>query len=247
MIKRISKFKFLSFCFITAILCAVIYIGATPKVFLAKSQVAIFRIKVENPDSGSDESRNRWIWIRDGLNINSALLDDESLLGLIKSNKIVEGATQKYTDIQSKLNWLKKLIEVKYTGADENNYLIEVKSTDKELALALNQHVFDRLKYLALIKDSEDFDAIIAKLNSELAASTGEDSAFYKNKIMKLKFENAIFQTQKERAFQAISQPSLTEQAIWPKPLSIILVMGFFGLLLGSLGEFLVWYLKSIK
>lgn len=249
MSKILFRFKYLSSIVLSCAVIAVGYLIFTPKVYLAKSQVAIFRMKVENPDNGSDETRNRWIWIRDGLNINSALLDDEGLAQLLANNEVVKKATSDFQEHQSKIRFLKDLVQIKYTGADENNYLIETRSPNKDLALALNQHVFDKLKYLALQKDAEDFKAVVDKLNNDLNSlpSGSEDAGYYRNKLLKMKFEHAIFQTQKERAFQVISVPSVSEYAVWPKPIAILLVALFLGLVIGALAEFLVGYVKSIK
>ncbi|MGE5086241.1 MAG: hypothetical protein ACM3MG_08065 [Bacillota bacterium] len=229
------------------VLIALVYLAVTPKVYVASSRVAIFRMKIENPDNGSDEGRNRWIWIRDGLNINSALVSDDQLKKFIEANNSAKQATQKMSSENGKLKFLRKMVNVQFTGADENNYVIETKSSDPQLALDLNSHIFNNLKFLAVQKDNDDFKALEDKVAHEAAAypKNSQEKSFYQNKLMKMKFEHLISQSQKEKVFQVISEPSVGEKAVWPKPLAILIVALLAGLVIGFVLEYLIFAFKS--
>ncbi|WP_413586705.1 hypothetical protein [Bdellovibrio sp. HCB274] len=222
------------------------YILVTPKTFEATSRAAIFRMKIENPDNGSDESRNRWIWIRDGLNISSATVTDEQIRNFLASSEVAKAATAQLSSETSKVKFLKGMVNVQFTGADENNYVIKVKSSNPELALQLNQNVFDNLKFLAVQKDNEDFQALAEKISQEAAAfpANSQERSFYQNKLVKMKFEHVISQSQKERVFKVISEPSVSDRAVWPKPAAILVVAILAGLVLGFLLEYLMFAFK---
>jgi hypothetical protein len=140
-------------------------------------------------------------------------------------------------------------VKVQFTGADENNYVIEVKSSNPELALELNKHVFENLKFLAIQKDNDDFQALADKISQEAAAypASSSERSFYQGKLVKMKFEHVISQSQKERVFQVISEPSVGDRAVWPKPLAILVVSILAGLVLGFLLEYLMFAFKSQK
>ncbi len=241
------KYKFFFSLLFIFTIAALIYVAVAPKIYLISSRVAIFRIKFEDPDHGSDDSRNRWIWVRDGLNINSAVVSDVEIKKLIESNDIAKVFTAKLTDDNDKIRFIRSLITVTYTGGDESNYIIDVKSTDARLSFEVNKYFFNYLKYLALQKDQDDFNTLIGNL--EMAARNFDvksaDYQMYRNKITKMKFEQTIAQTQKERAFQIISAPAFSKTKIWPKNQSILTLAILLGVLMGVIAEYAVALLKK--
>ena len=147
----LNRYKLFFGILILFVLSSLAYIALAEKIYQISSRVAIFRIKFEDPDHGSDDSRNRWIWIRDGLNINSAVVSDVELKKFYDSSDLAKSATKKISDESAKLRFLRSLVNVTYTGADESNYIIDVKSTDPRLSLELNRHFFNYLKYSIFI------------------------------------------------------------------------------------------------
>lgn len=226
---------------------AIVYILNTPKVYLISSRAAIFRMKVENPDRGWDEGRNRWIWIRDGLNVNSALLTDETLNKFIRENKNAKLFAKGFTSEYEKLKSLRDMVKVQFTGADENNYIIEVRTNQPQLGLDLNQYIFNQLKYLAVDKDQKDFNSLIVNLEKDIAKlnKKSPDYQYYQDKLMKLKFENTLAQSQKEKVFQVISKPTLNTHPVWPRPMALVLIATILGALIGLSLEYLKYLLSK--
>lgn len=226
---------------------AIVYVLNTPKVYLITSRAAIFRMKVENPDRGWDEGRNRWIWIRDGLNMQSALLTDDLINKFLRENKNGKAFAKEFTSQYEKLKSIRDMVKVQFTGADENNYIIEVRTTRPELGLDLNQYVFNQLKYLAVEKDQKDFISLIGSLEKDLAKMNKKstDYDYYQDKLMKLKFENTLAQSQKEKIFQVVSKPALNTHPIWPRPLALVLIAAILGALMGLSCEYLKYLLSK--
>jgi uncharacterized protein involved in exopolysaccharide biosynthesis len=213
----------------------ILYINLVQPVFSSTSRVVIFRNKVENPDEASDEARNRWIWIRDGLNVSSALVTDDLLRRFVERSSSAQSETKHLDSETAKLKFLKSLVKIQFTGADENNYQIDVQSSNQVLALELNQHVFAYLRYLSISKDSEDFNSIIQAVHAQAEefAFNSPEFQFYKTKVMKLKFDHALSQTQRQKGFRVITYPHVDDKPIWPKPLAILIVFAVAGLLVG--------------
>ena len=248
-IEFIKKHTVFGLTVLVFLLASILYISTTSKVFQITSRVAIFRIKFEDPDHGSDDSRNRWIWVRDGLNINSALINDTEIKKLIDTNEIVKLYTEKIVDNFEKIKFVRSLISVTYTGGDESNYIIDTKSSDPRLSFEVNKYFFDYLKYLALQKDQEDFNSIVLNLenSAKLFEKTSADFLVYKTKITKMRFEQTLYQTQKERAFQIISAPVYTKNKIWPRAQPILLLGLLVGLILGFIIEYVLFVRSSMK
>lgn len=221
-----------------ALICffgGLLYLNLVSPVYQSTSRVVIFRNKVENPDNASDEARNRWIWIRDGLNVSSALVTDDLLQRFIEDVPLGKTATESYDGPVAKTKFLRSLIKIQFTGADENNYQIDVQSTNPELALELNRHIFNFLKYLSVTKDNEVFNKIIQSVHSqagEFSANSAEYN-YYQAKVMKLKFEHALAQVQRQSGFRVISYPYVDDKPLWPKPLALLIVLTIAGYLVG--------------
>lgn len=218
----------------------IIYNLTTEKIYSSKSQVALFRLKIELPESGTEESRNRWIWIRDGLNIKSALANDEALEKIIATNSTAHEISIQYNNRQKMLDYLKSLINIQFTGADENNYIVEVHAPTSELSIELNTLIFDRIKYFAVDEDHLNFQKIIAELKKkqEELKSSSSDSLLYQDKLNKMIFNHTIEQKQRENSYHIISQPTLNPIAIWPNSKLIMLVFSFIGIVIGLCLDF---------
>lgn len=233
--KKWSTTKLVLSSLILFITFGVIYSATTPNIYLSKSQVALFRLKIENPDYDSEESRNRWIWIRDGLNLKSALITDTSLLEITKTNETAKRMAMHYSNPHTLVDVLRKMINIQFTGADENNFIVEVKAPSALLAHDLNKMVFDRIKYLATTADKDNFESLITQIKNkqlELAADKGA-YAFYDDKIRKMTFNHLVEQKQKEDALKVISNPTINQDPIWPRPFVTVIIFAFIGAVLG--------------
>ncbi|UOF01844.1 hypothetical protein [Bdellovibrio reynosensis] len=227
------------------VLVALIYSLVTPKVYQSSSRAVVFRMKLESPDGATEESRNRWIWVRDGLSISSALVSDEMLKKFLEENEPAKAAVQGFKSLGSQMNFLRRMVKIQYTGGDENNYIIEVKSSNQELALDLNKYVFNNLRFLVIEKDQKDYEALLAKVQAEASGNNAGEKAYFQDKLVKLKFEHLVNQAQKENLFQTISEPAVSDRPVWPKPLALVVVALLAGVVFGYLLEFLLFYFKN--
>lgn len=219
-----------------------IYSLAAPKVYSSKSHIALFRLKVENPDYNSEESRNRWIWIRDGLNLRSAVITDSVIEKIADTNETAKVLSVKFPNKHLFYEYMKKLIDVQFTGADENNFLIEVKAPSAKLALELNTAVFDRIKYLATTADQKNFEELVKEIKNK-QKDLQDDKAtysFYEDKLRKMTFNHIVEQKQRETAFEIISNPTLNDHPIWPMHRLIIVMSALIGLIVGFACDFLL-------
>ena len=236
-------------CVLLLVCIGIIYSATTAKIYTSKSHIALFRIKIENPDLYSEESRNRWVWIRDGLNLKSALVTDSMLEDLIHSNLTAKEKSIHYPNKYLMIEYLRSLINIQFTGADENNFLVEVKATSPSLAYDLNNKIFERIKFLAVDADQSNFNNVLNELLKKQTEfkHDADTYAFYQDKIRKMIFTNTIEQKQRETAYQIITKPILNEQAIWPDHKLIIMTSAFIGLVMGLSLTFLIKHCQSEK
>jgi LPS O-antigen subunit length determinant protein (WzzB/FepE family) len=226
-----------------------LYSLLAPKVYSSKSHVALFRLKVEDPDSNMEESRNRWIWVRDGLNLRSALVTQEMIDKVIASDEAAKEIAKKFPNTHLAFEHFSKMIDIQFTGADENNYLVEVKSPSPQLSYALNQAVFERIKYLATTADQKKFDDLInaIKIKQQELKDDQSSYGYYQDKIKKLTLSNIIEQKQRENAFEIIAAPTLNEVAVWPRCYLILVTSAFIGLVAGLALDFFRKHCESCQ
>lgn len=213
----------------------IIYSFNAPPMYSSTSHVAIFRPNIENPDVGSEESRNRWIWIRDGLNLKSAIVTDTLLKTVLNTNEKLN------------IDYLKTLINIQFTGADENNYIIEVKAPTPILAYQLNSMLFNRVRYLAIDANQDKFNGILSELQKKQEEyKTDENTySFYQDKIKKMIFDHTLEQKQRENTFEVIKYPNLNETPQASRANYIIVSSIIIGLVLGLFGEYLYYNYQS--
>jgi hypothetical protein len=248
--KKLLSQKLLLFsCIFIFLIASLIYIKFSAKIYSSKSHIAMFRLKIDIPDGNSEESRNRWIWIRDGLNLRSALLTDEMLDQIIKSNKTAAEISKNYLSNTLAKNYIRSLANIQFTGADENNFLIEVKAIDPILAYELNKLIFNRIKYLATDADKNNFNEVLQDIKEKQNEFKLDPDTYhyYQDKIRKMVFSQTIEQKQREKSFQIISPPEINDSPIWPNHLAIILTMLFLGFVFGLGLEYLYFFKKQNK
>lgn len=233
-------------CVLLFTLTGILYSVFAPKVYSSKSHVALFRLKIEDPDSGLEESRNRWIWIRDGLNLKSALFTEEMLTQLITKDETAKLITSNFPNKHISYEYFKSFLNIQFTGADENNFLVEVKAPNPKLAYEINKLVFERIKYLAVTADQNKFNNVLNVLKQKQKDNKKDLAtyAYYKEKITKLTFNNILEQQQRENSFEVISPPLLNEIPVWPRGYLIIVVSAAIGLVFGVAIDFTA---KSLK
>lgn len=241
--KKIITQHFILFStFILVFLIGLIYVFNLKKQYTSTSQVVIFRQKVENPDISSDELSNRWIWIRDGLNQKSALITEELLTSISSRNYKLPDKNKDRNET------LKKFINIQFTGADENNFIIEVTSPDPYLSFDLNQALFKRLKHLAVDSYEINFNKIIDKLNSKKneLKNKAEESQFYEEKIKKMNFNHIIEQEQRKHSFEITKLPKINLTPNKSIKVFLLISICLIGIIFGFFLEFIYFNFYGI-
>lgn len=183
-----------------------------------------------------EESRNRWIWLRDGLSLQQNILD-ESLAKEIQAQLASE--KEQVFDLEA----LRKKVEISYTGADEFLFKIKVSDINKEAALKMNELVFQRLKELYLNQPQQVFESSLAAYTQEYPLSLRDKS--FEVTVAQLKALHAWEQAQRETSFQVLLNPMISQNPIWPKKSALIVVGVLLGLFLGLILDMLLLNAKK--
>lgn len=232
----IKNFKFtLLGLFLGGISSLIIASKITP-VFQSQSEVLILRSKGETPYKVHEETRNRWIWLRDGLSLQQNILDEKLAEEVfLKTRKNISNGTA--------LLELREKVLITYTGADEFLFKIQVRDPQKKIALEMNQLVFKRLEELFLRAPVEVFEKSLASF-TEAYPTTLRDASF-QAKVAELSALHAWEQAQREASFQVLLSPSILDEAVWPKKPAILVMGLILGFLLGLVLDYALLLCKK--
>lgn len=208
---------------IGGVLSLIIASGMTP-IYQSLSEVLILRSKIETPYKVHEETRNRWIWLRDGLSLQQNILDE-------KLAEEVFLKTKKEIGADSPLLSLREKVSITYTGADEFLFKIQVRDPQKEAALQINKLVLARLEELYLKEPVQVFKNSLASFMSAYPKSLR--NASFQAKVAELNALHAWEQAQREASFQVLLSPTVLDSAIWPKKSALLVVGLMLGLLIG--------------
>lgn len=143
-------------------LAALGYAKMTPNVYEVSAAVLVRRTQVEPMEGASEASKNRWVWIRDGLALKEELTSDDVLSGALKDVPALQARRDAYA-AKAKINdlppgdqdvlffeELRKQITVTFNGGDESVYGLTFRDKDAKVARETVTALIAQLKRLAV-------------------------------------------------------------------------------------------------
>lgn len=218
-------------------------------IYQGRAQALMVRIKIEPSSKTIEESRNRWIWIRDGLGIKANLLADETFDNFVKSYstsidfksiKLPTSTLSRDMVPESQLlrEELRKMVKVDFTGADDFRFLITVKSVSPQITLRLTEFLFERLELLLVQNYQVQFIEALKSYADVIEPFLKNQSL--KDQVIKMRAEHAFEQAQRKNSFQILNKPTISPNPIWPRKKIITL----FGLFVGCMVGLAIDYIK---
>ena len=129
--------KYSCLCLLTGALILTAMNFLVAKTHLVKSEVILKRFNSSISGDNSELAKNRWIWVRDGLEIA------KRLQAVPLASKILSELNYQQVDATQ---WASNNLKVDYTGGDENLYILEVRSWDRESGQLISQALINELE-----------------------------------------------------------------------------------------------------
>jgi len=234
-----------------AVISAVYCFQAKP-VYETVASVVIYRNRVENPNSVSEEAKNRWVWVRDGLTITEGLLPDDYLEEVVSKLPELQKRYDRYKtrlltrhtletpddEMPVFLQRIRQQIKIDYTGGDSNTFVFTVKDRSQPVARYLAESIIARLKAVWIDELRNAYTEALALIATDAAKAGPESSSmvsrsYLRNTYNGLLVQSRLNQATAEKNFQIVRRPSYPVAPIWPKPMLILLVGTVSGLVLG--------------
>lgn len=143
-----------------------------PEEFTSDAKIVIRRHRL--PET-SEETKNRWVWVRDGLSISEEILADEFLREVVVKNAVLNKryglSNNTTTNIDQAISDIRQQYKISYTGGDANAFEIQTRDTDKSVAKSLAILAIERIEYLYVQEVGQLYEKALQTVSRQLEAT----------------------------------------------------------------------------
>jgi len=236
---------------------ALVYDYFAPEQYEVVGRVTVHRTQVEAPNASTEESKNRWIWVRDGYAIKDSLLSQDLLSSILAKSSLLQARYRDFlkdndrliqesqkrglgdSDLQIQfLADFRRSIEVDYLGGDAFTFVITVRDKSAVLAKEVVTVLVDRLRSIVIEETTKAYDQSLAALQDELRRNTTpEIRAHLADTYRGLLSSKVLFAAGAGRRVEVVQAPSIPLTPIWPKIDRLLILALVAGLATGLLLE----------
>jgi hypothetical protein len=238
-------------------LVALIYLGVVTPLYEVQGAATIIRSRIESPHMADESTRNRWIWVRDGMTTRNELASDDFFAAHIEGEPLLKARYDAYVqsvganaapEADLKLAFARRFsdaVKVEYTGGDSSSYIVTVRDVDRQLAKNLVDALLVRLRELTVAADTALYADAIKALERQLAAvATGADDVkkdrrhYLSDMLSRLTVTAAIDREESDTRFKIVRRPFLPTRPAWPNRWFVFALGVAGGLFVGALIEY---------
>ncbi len=221
-------------------------------VYETTASVVLYRDRIENPNAVSEEGKNRWVWVRDGLTLTEGLMSDETLEALVAKQPKLQDRYDNFKAHQLKrhvlrhsddempvfLNRLRNQIKIEYTGGDSNTFIFTVNDRSPEISQYIAQAIIERLRKLWVIDLDDAYASALSAISQEInkagpEATSLASRSYLRNTYNGLLVESRLSAVMAEKTFQIVRRPAFPVSPVWPRSNLLLTLGAGVGLLVG--------------
>lgn len=219
------RFLFVAALVIAAVVGTIVIVTAQEN-HEAMIQVMVKRSQLERANGASEDSKNRWVWVRDGLELKHHFISDDVLKRVIASAKIANTPS---------LARFRKSVNVHYSGGDDNLYTIRVKDSSAKQAVDLANAFIKEFAPLVVDTKINALTKSIRTIETETFSANDEAAKVRRSEILEiLRGDLAFAKAEIENRIVIVSHAHEAKK-IWPKPVFIYAASALLTMFFGSL------------
>lgn len=246
-----------------SLLAGLVYGLVATKKYEVSARIVINRGQIEAPNLPMEESKNRWVWVRDGYAIKDSLVASDFLTGLIEKLPLlrqrfesfaeasvsrmarVSGASS--SDLRAQfVSDLGKQISVDFLGGDSFTFVITVRDSAPLLAKEILSKLIDRIRFLVVDETRAGYEKSLALLRSEITKKhSGATRAYLGETYQNLLAHSVLFEAQADKRVEVVQQPAIPLDATWPQPDRLLLFALLLGLAVGFCLEYVLILMRA--
>jgi uncharacterized protein involved in exopolysaccharide biosynthesis len=226
---------------ITAFGAAGAFIAVSEERYESTGIIMLKRAQMERSGHSTEDSRNRWVWVRDGLELKNELLSEEVL------KRVAALAEKKSLPIQSPIDIakLRKQVEVHYSGGDDNLFTIRLRHLVPATAKEIVEAYLEVFPTLAIERRLTALESSLESMEKSLLDKhLSPDQHSRKVEIIETIKSDVTFAKAERDQRIVIIQSASAPVIVWPKPIFIFVAFGCFGVFFAAL---ITAYLKKMK
>ncbi len=218
-------------CLVIALAAAMAVISKSEAKYESTSIIMLKRAQMERSGHSTEESRNRWVWVRDGLELKNELVSEGVLRKVLEIVATKSPTKQIATDAPH----LRKQIEVHYSGGDDNLFTIRVQHSDPALVQAMADAYLEIFPNLAIERRRLALESSLSAMEKSLTDSTlSADQLSRKVEIIEtIKGDITLAKAERDQRIVVI-QSATPAVRIWPQPIFILVAFACLGLFVAA-------------
>lgn len=228
-------------CLLVALGAGLAVIASSEATFESTSIIMLKRSQMERSGHSTQDIGNRWVWVRDGLELKNELVSE----GVLK--QVLEKVAVKAPSIQPapELSKIRKQVEVHYSGGDDNLFTIRVQQSDSSLAQTMAQAYLEVFPNLAIERRMQALESSLSTMERSLSdIDLNTEQLSRKIEIIEtIKSDITLAKSERDQRIVVIQSASPAVR-IWPKPLFILVAFSFFGVFFAAM---ITVFLKKTK
>ena len=228
-------------CILVSLAGALAVIAKSEAKYESTSIIMLKRAQMERAGHSTEDTRNRWVWVRDGLELKNELVSE----GVLK--KVLEIVATKSPEVQvaTDVTHLRKQVEVHYSGGDDNLFTIRVQQSNAAVAQAMAGAYLEVFPGLAIERRMLALESSLLSLEKDLSSKElSADQISRKVEIIEtIKSDITLAKAERDQRIVVIQSASSAAR-IWPQPLFIIVAFGCFGVFFAAV---IAVFLKKTK
>ncbi|MCB0403243.1 MAG: hypothetical protein KDD51_00555 [Bdellovibrionales bacterium] len=244
---------------------AVLYRLLTPKQYTVFARVVVNRSQIETPNLALEDTKNRWVWVRDGYAIKEALLSGEYLGQLIDELPLLKERYSRFQDRQGArvdsvagatpadlraefVRQVSKELNVDFLGGDSFTYVLSARDPNPLLAKRLLSKLIDRIRYLVVEEPKAVYqNGLLLLRNERLKKQNPTTQRFLDETYQSLLVASLLFEAQAPRRLEIVQRPAIPLESSWPKSARLFLLALAIGVTLGLALEYLIHLARQTR
>lgn len=228
--------------FTVFIVAAGLYDYLTIPVYEATGSIMVKRAQPERSGTSTEESRNRWVWVRDGLELRNHLQSETVL------NAVVKTILDK-PDSTSVLNGqnLSEKLQIHYAGGDENVFTFKIKDRDRIQAQTVITQLMEVFPSLAIDTKTAALRKSLKEIDSLIKLTDKKDQVYVRKIAIAKEIRTDLLFAEAERSSRVVVIRHPVVEKVWPRKDFIFAVAAFFSMFVSCVIIVFMDFLKIKK
>ncbi|MEZ4750332.1 MAG: hypothetical protein R3B54_06820 [Bdellovibrionota bacterium] len=216
-----------------------------------RAGMVVNRSQMSRLNPSLEDSKNRWVWVRDGYAIKEALLSGEFLSQLIDELPLLKERYTRYQEAQGArvdgvagathadlraefVRQIARELSVDFLGGDSFTFVLTARDANPLLGKRLLAKLIDRIRYLVVEEPKAAYQNSLASLRTEMSKKQSSSTLrFLDETYQSVLATSILFEAQAGKRVDVVERPAIPLESAWPKNGRLLILALALGIALG--------------